>query len=373
MIKTFQAVFNQAKNKGVYGISLVEDPAMEGNFIALSKEQKVEFKTVDEEQRILIGLVLEPNKPIYRNQDGEEFNIIFSEETIKDLSHNFFKQGFQTNSSIEHTSAIEGVSFVESWIVEDSKIDKSANFGFSYPKGSWIATMKVDSDEIWQDYIKSGKVLGFSVDAFVELEEIKLNKHSNMEEQKKFLDTVKDTIIKLLSDKKEEPKEVKVELGSVKSADGQMEFFYDGETPEPGVAVWMLGEDGETRIPVPVGSHELEGGGVLVVSEEGIIGAVEAKADENQEVLTDAPAVAPSQATAADVAAEIKSVLIKYTEDAKAERLEFEKDIKKQLEEMSGKLVEFSKEPASKVIKSVPTVVGNTSRERLTQFLNSRV
>ena len=365
MIKTFNAVFNEAKNKGVYGISLVEDPAMEGNFIALSKDVKVEFKTVDEEQRILMGLVLEPNKPIYRNQDGEEFNIIFSEETIKDLSHNFFKQGFQTNSSIEHTNAIEGVSFVESWIVEDSKIDKSANFGFSYPKGSWIATMKVDSEEIWQDYIKSGKVLGFSVDAFVELEEIKLNKHSNMD--KTILEAIKDipNAIKLALT----PKEKEIKLGSVKSADGNMEFFYDGETPEAGMAVWMLGEDGETRIPVPQGNHELEGGGVLVVSEEGIIGAVEAKADDNAEALTDAPAVAPAQATAADVAAEIKSVLIKYTEDAKAERLEFEADIKKQLEEMSGKLVEFSNEPASEVIKSVPT----QGKKGLTQFLNKHL
>lgn len=371
MIKTFQAVFNQAKNKGVYGISLVEDPAMEGNFIALSKKVKIEFKAVDDEKRILVGMVLEPDKPIYRNQNGEEFNIIFSEKTITDLMYNFQKQGFQTNSSIEHSGSIDGVTFVEQWQVRDEKIDTAVALGLNPKKGSWIAVLKCDNDEIY-DKAKSGEIKGFSIDAFVELEEIKLNKHSNMEEQKKFLDTVKDTIIKLLSDKKEEPKEVKVELGSVKSADGQMEFFYDGETPDAGMAVWMLGEDGETRIPVPVGSHELEGGGVLVVSEEGIIGAVEAKADENQEVLTDAPAVAPSQATAADVAAEIKSVLIKYTEDAKAERLEFEKDIKKQLEEMSGKLVEFSKEPASKVIKSVPTVVGNTSRERLTQFLNNR-
>jgi len=366
MIKTYNAVFNQAKNKGVYGISLVEDPAMEGNFIALSKETKVEFKTVDEEQRILIGLVLEPNKPIYRNQDGEEFNIIFSEDTVKELSHNFFKQGFQTNSSIEHTSAIEGVSFVESWIVEDSKIDKSANFGFSYPKGSWLATMKVDSEEIWEDYVKSGKVLGFSVDAFVELEEIKLNKHSNMD--KTILEAIKDipNAIKLALT----PKETKVELGSVKSADGQMEFFYDGETPEPGMAVWMLGEDGETRIPVPVGSHELEGGGVLVISEEGIIGAVEAKADENQEVLTDTPAVAAPQATAADVAAEIKSVLIKYTEDAKVERLEFEKKLDEKLEEMNGKLVKFSKEPAAEPIKSAPT---QRKAKGLTEFLNNNL
>lgn len=364
MIKTYNAVFNEAKNKGVYGISLVEDPAMEGNFIALSKEAKVEFKTIDEEQRILIGLVLEPNKPIYRNQDGEEFNIVFSEQTVKDLSHNFFKQGFQTNSSIEHSGSIEGVSFVESWIVEDPKIDKSANFGFSYPKGSWLATMKVDSEEIWEDYVKSGKVLGFSVDAFVELQEVQLNKHDKME-VKEVLEAIKDipNAIKLALT----PKEEEVKLGSMKSGDGQMEFFYEGETPEPGMAVWMLDGDSEDRIPLPVGSHELEGGGVLVISEEGIIGAVEAKADDEGAELDATPATAP-QATAADVAAEIKSVLIKYTEDAKAERLEFEKSIKAELETFKGELLEFSKEPAAEVIKSTPT-----QTKGLTQFLNNKL
>ena len=70
-------------------------------------------------------LVLEPNKPIYRNQDGEEFNIVFSEQTIKDLSHNFFKQGYQTNSSIEHGSSIDHITFTESWIVEDPKNDNN--------------------------------------------------------------------------------------------------------------------------------------------------------------------------------------------------------------------------------------------------------
>ena len=174
MIKTYEAIFD-TNNKGVYSVSLVEEPAMEGDFIALSKETKVELKTVDEEQRILIGLVLEPNKDIYRNQGGEEFNLRFSEETIKDLSHNFFKQGYQTNSSIEHADEVTGVSFVESWIVEDSAIDKSANFGFSYPKGSWVATMKVDDESVWKDYVKTGLVKGFSIDGFLTLKEIKLS------------------------------------------------------------------------------------------------------------------------------------------------------------------------------------------------------
>ena len=76
-MKTYQATYNPKLNGGVYSISLVESPAMEGLFIALSKQEEIQLKEV--EQRILMGLVLEPNKPIYRNQNGEEFNIVFNE------------------------------------------------------------------------------------------------------------------------------------------------------------------------------------------------------------------------------------------------------------------------------------------------------
>ncbi len=347
-MKVYEAVFNQAKNKGVYGISLVEEPAMEGEFLALSKQAKIELKTLDEEQRIVIGLVLEPNKKIYRNQGGEEFEIFFSEDTIKDLSHNFFKQGYQTNSSLEHGDSIDGVSFVESWIVLDSQNDKSNALGFSYPKGSWVATMKIDSEEVWQSYVKDGKVKGFSIDAMVTLEEVKLNKQVNMEDQKekKFLDTVKDAIKLALT-----PKEKEIKLGSVKSVDG-MDFMYEGETPEVGAAVWIVAED-ESKIPVPVGEHALEGGGVLVVSEEGIIASVGvAEVEEAPAELTEPTAAEPQAAK--EAVDQIKSILVKFTEEEGAKRLEFEKMINEKLEGFDGKLVEFSNEPAAKKTASVP-------------------
>ena len=366
-MKVYEAVFNQAKNKGVYGISLVEDPAMEGEWIALSKQAKIELKTLDEEQRVIIGLVLEPNKKVYRNQGGEEFEIFFSEDTIKDLSHNFFKQGYQTNSSIEHSgNRVEGVSFVESWIVLDSDNDKSNALGFNYPKGSWLATMKIDSDEVWEGYVKDGKVKGFSIDAFVELQEVKLNKDKQME--KTILEAIKDipNAIKLALN----PKEEEVKLGSVNSVDG-MVFMFDGEAPEAGGAIWIEAE-GE-RIPVPVGDHALEGGATLVVTEEGVIGSIGAAQEEAPAELEEAAAAAPSPvATAADVAAEIKSVLIKYTEDAKAERLEFEKMINEKLKGYEGKLVEFSEQPAEKKTKSAPTPKNGKSKN-LVEFLNNNL
>jgi hypothetical protein len=369
-MKVYEAVFNEAKNKGVWGISLVEDPAMEETFLALSKaDSKIELKTLDEEQRIIVGLVLEPDKKVYRNQGGEEFEMFFSKETVKDLMYNFAKQGYQTNSSIEHSGQrIEGVSFTEMWLVRDEKMDTAISLGLNPKEGSWMAVSKIDSDDVWNDYVKTGKVKGYSIDAFVELQEVKLNKDKQME--KTILEEIKDiskAIMLTLNPAKEE-----VKLGSVNSVDG-MVFMYDGETPEVGAAIYIMDADGETKIPLPVGEYALEGDSNLSVVEEGIIASIGvAEAEAPAELADPAPVAAPSAATAADVAAEIKSVLIKYTEDAKAERLEFEKAIKLELETFKGQLVEFSNKPATTKTVSTPTLRQGTKQNYI-EFLNNKL
>lgn len=368
-MKVYEAVFNEAKNKGVWGISLVEDPAMEETFLALSKaDSKIELKTLDEEQRIIVGLVLEPDKKVYRNQGGEEFEMFFSKETVKDLMYNFAKQGYQTNSSIEHSGQrIEGVSFTEMWLVRDEKMDTAISLGLSPKEGSWMAVSKIDSDDVWNDYVKTGKVKGYSIDAFVELQEVKLNKDKQME--KTILEEIKDiskAIMLTLNPAKEE-----VKLGSVNSVDGTA-LMYDGETPEVGGAVYLMDADGETKIPLPVGEYALEGGGNLSVIEEGIIASIGVAEEEEAPAELAEPVAAPAAATAADVAAEIKSVLIKYTEDAKTERLEFEKAIKLELETFKGQLVEFSNKPAASKTVSAPTLRQGTKQNYI-EFLNNKL
>lgn len=358
-MKTYEAVFNE-ENKGVYGISLVENPAMEGDFIALSKHTDIKLKTVDEEQRILMGLVLEPNKPIYRNQDGEEFNIVFSEQTVKDLSHNFFKQNYQHNSTIEHDNRIEGVTFVESWIVEDSKVDKSANFGFSYPKGSWLATMKVDNDDIWNNYVKTGKVLGFSVDAFVTLKEVKLNNHKM--DVKSITDAIKSGFESFNAELKAE-KEAKIKLGSVNTAEG-IAIMFDGEELTQGATVWVEAE-GE-RVAVPVGEIQLEDGRMLIIAEEGVVSEIreqaqeEAPAEMNQE---------DTKSVAQEISEQIKSVLIKYSEDLDAKFEKFKAEFSKENEELKSKVVELGEQPVSTPKKVVVTDVKLNKKGRLLEKL----
>ena len=374
MIKTYEALFD-TNNKGVYSISLVEDPAMEGDFIALSKENKVELKTVDEEQRILIGLVLEPNKDIYRNQGGEEFNLRFSEETIKDLSHNFFKQGYQTNSSIEHDKEITGVSFVESWIVEDSAIDKSANFGFSYPKGSWVATMKVDDENVWKDYVKTGKVKGFSIDAFLTLKEVKLNKDKQMENNNEiktgFAKLTDDLMVALKLKKSEETVEVKFGSVQVKDAEGAtVDIMFDGEELSVGSAVWVQGE-GEERIALEAGEVPLEDGRTLVIGDDSLVSEIKDGSEEApvEEEMAAEPNV-PNQATI-DA---IKSVLIKYSEESDKKFEDLVKEMvsfKKVNEDLKLEVVELSNQPAAKAIKTVVSQVELNSKGRILDKLRN--
>ena len=367
-MKTYLAKFNPQHNGGVYAISLVENPAMEGLFIALSKDEPIQLKEIDKEKRMLMGLVLEPNKPIYRNQGGEEFNIVFDEQTIEELSHSFFKKGYQGNSTIEHESSqkIEGVTFVESWIVENPEIDKSTNFGFKYPKGSWLATMKVDSETVWQDYVKTGKVQGFSIDALVGLEEVNLKSIINMAKQEE------STLLQLLKDLPNQIatalgiKQAEVKFGSIMTDDGKLKIEYDGEMMMVGGRVWVMAEDG-TEVAVPVGEHLLENGNTLVVKEEGIVDSfIESTTSTPSEETAPAEMAEPKaeqnndEKIANEIGSAIKSILVKYGEqEAKITALETANlNLSKQIEEIG-------KQPASKGIKqpeSVSVALNKTGR-----------
>ena len=150
---------------GVDAISVVESPAIESNFVAL-KSEEIKLAQVDSEKRILMGAVLIPEKPIYRKSGEDEYYIYFSKDTVNKASQLFFKNGNQNNWTLEHNKEIKGLTVVESWIVEDVQKDKSAIYNLSVPVGTWMASVKVEDDGIWNDYVKTGKVKGFSLEGY---------------------------------------------------------------------------------------------------------------------------------------------------------------------------------------------------------------
>ena len=164
-MKLFELILEEDQELfGVQALSLVESPAIQSDWIALGDQKPVLLAEVSKDKQILMGAALIPDKPIYRNMDGEEFYIYFSKETIAKTAEYFFKNNNQSNATLEHETKLQGMTVFESWIVEDPSFDKSKKYGLDVPEGTWMVSMKVDDEDIWNDYVKNNKVFGFSIE-----------------------------------------------------------------------------------------------------------------------------------------------------------------------------------------------------------------
>jgi len=153
------------EESGIEAISIVENPAIEEDFVAL-KSNEIKLAEIDKEKKILMGALLIPNKPIYRNNGEDEYYIYFSKDTVLKASQMYLTKGNQNNSTLEHQHSLSGLSLVESWLVEDEVHDKSRKYGMNVPVGTWMGAVKVNNDEVWNDYVKTGKVKGFSIEGY---------------------------------------------------------------------------------------------------------------------------------------------------------------------------------------------------------------
>lgn len=186
---------------GIQAISVVESPAIEEDFVALKEEARVELKTIDKEKRILMGAALIPNKPIYRRNGEDEYYIYFSQDTVRKASELFFINGNQNKATLEHQMDVQGTSVVESWIIEGEQ-DKSRMYGMNLPVGTWMVSMKILNDELWEGYVKSGKVKGFSIEGYF-VDKVEASKQDPEEEKaEEQLNAIKAIIKKDLRTKK---------------------------------------------------------------------------------------------------------------------------------------------------------------------------
>jgi len=347
---TYKVMFNEEENDGVYAVSLVSDPAIGVQFITLSQQKEIQLATINEEQRILLGAVLIPNQPIYRNQDGHEFNIVFPAETIKQVQQNFSRQGYQNNSTIEHSGTqIEDVTFVETWIKEDEVHDKSVHYGFNEPIGTWFAAMKVNNDEIWNDYVKTGKVKGFSIDGVFDLEQVNLKSEYSMN-LNEIVNAIKDGFasVKLSN----ETEQVEVTMSTMMLKDGVT--VLEAESFEAGVPVFVVAENGD-KVPAPIGEHELEDGRVLVITEEGMIAEIKEMEVEEVEVEE-----APIEMTSENQFAElVKSIVTSMSVE-----------VAKQIEAVR---TELSSQIADVKTSQVEVKASTKAKPEVAQTLNSNV
>jgi hypothetical protein len=152
-------------NMGVYAVSLVSEPAIMVDFVALSKSNLLLARVEDGEKRMLYGPALIPDLPIVRyDGNGEKYFITYSKETIEQTSQEFLKRNLHHNHTIQHQIPVNNLTVVESWVTTGSH-DKSMNYGFELPEGTWMIGVKVDDDNTWQA-VKNGEVKGFSIEGW---------------------------------------------------------------------------------------------------------------------------------------------------------------------------------------------------------------
>ena len=185
-----------------FAISLVEAPAIESDFVALSKEEEDRKQVFLEsnEKHLVYGAALIPDKDIYRNNGEQEFYINFTKESIEKMSQEFMKEYRQYEVKTDHDDIANEVCVVESWLVADSYKDKSNALGITVPEGTWMVAMKVNNIETW-DRIKNGELKGFSVESMISLEEFEKQNDNNMniETNEMFFDKIKSVFKEVLS------------------------------------------------------------------------------------------------------------------------------------------------------------------------------
>ena len=228
--KVYEMQIDEMDNmSGVFAISLVSDPAIEENWVYMSKQKPTNLAQISADKRLLLGPVLVPHKLIPRidEETGEEYDITFTPETIEKAAHLYMQRQMNNNATLEHSTDIQDVSTVESWIIADPENDKSVKFGMSYPKGTWMAMMKVNNPEIWNDFVKTGKIKGFSIEGMLGHELVKASKIQGLSMQE--LDAQDDEAFAA---------EVLVEMKAMLEVElGYNTTGYDQQTQTRGLAV----------------------------------------------------------------------------------------------------------------------------------------
>lgn len=351
-------------NFNVSAISLVEDPAIEVDFVAFSKEKVLtinfeQYSPVNIEQGILVGVAMIPNKMIYRNdQKNGEYYCFASENTVKQICHLYLQNNRQFNTKIHHNEEVSNVPVVESWIVEDPAKDKALVYGFEVPKGTWMVSMKLDNEVVRQG-IKNGELKGISIEGNLLSKQLDKNE---MEKIKKML--------------KLEKNEMKVALEQVKLKDGAI---LEAEKIEANNPAFLVA--GENQVAVVDGNYETEDGSMIISVKDGIIQsvnepqpAVEAPTESPAEV----PAEVPGQPTMDEVITEQpvddNTIIIEALAKQILEIKEMLAKILGEREQMNSELAtikeEFSKvleQPAAASVKS-EKVVNKLSKEELNKL-----
>ncbi len=168
-MQTIELFIKDEDQDGVFAISLVDEPAIESDFLALSKQTNNKFniklKEIDKKRKVVVGYALIPDLKIPRVKDGKEFNIVMSKETVALAAKLYMKNLNLANVTSQHEKPVKGCCVIESWVIEDAKNDKANIYNLD-PKpagGEWVVMMALTDEEYKK--VEDGEYNGFSIEA----------------------------------------------------------------------------------------------------------------------------------------------------------------------------------------------------------------
>lgn len=322
-------------------ISLVKDPAVELTLMKFNKEEIKVHHFSDQEKRIIYAPAMVPNKLIYReNINGEPANVFYTEDTVEKFRDQYFRTQGNSKSNLYHMdNDVDGVDVVESWIVQDPENDKASSMGFkNIPKGTWMIGMKINSNEIWQEHIKTGKIDGLSIESVFLHNLVEGKSEDNELKQKENKTKMKKEISKLIFSA---IKKVAMESELQKYSDGDLEF-YAVDLEEGSI---VTDAEGNALVNAELSQGDVkyktdEIGAISIVAEaEAIVEEVELSEDEVKEDELE-------MADEAEVVAEeVSDEAVEIVESDEVKELkELVGSLEKQVEELNTKLADAEAE-----------------------------
>lgn len=363
---------------GIYATSVVESPAIQSQYIALSEEKRpVKLAEVDKKHQILMGALLIPDKPILRidEKTNKEYHIFFSKDTVRKCAEQLMRLGKHTETTEEHAIELQGNYITEIWLKEDMVHDKSAKYGLDDPIGSLMISLKVPDKAKYTELSESKN--GFSLEGHFDGKLVMSRNEKGATQEETVLNNIKPkTMDKSIKDKVvtflTELVGMDVKLETAMLADG--ETTLEAEVFEAGQPVFIV--NGDERIPLPIGDYKLESEQVLSVIEDGVINAIgeaeeEVESETKQEMETEIQA--PAKKVVETIAKEThfsEAQTAQITEIVKDAVTELSKETEVVTEEVETELsevVEPKKHSPTKEVTKLETVKYATNKRKTTK------
>ena len=283
-IPVFEAILGGADG-GMQRISLVDDPAVCSNFVALAaKAQPVALRVVDEDKQLVRGVVMRADFPIYRvDEEFGEYYLLYKRDTIREMAEKYLVESRQNNVDLMHDGKeVEGVQMVQ-WFIKDTAAGVNPEGFEDISEGSLFAEFHITDPDIWAQ-VKDGTFRGFSLEGLFDLipernegkvdaiaralagKFCKLFKISNMGK----MNRVKELLAKLF-----------VEFASVATDKGVLAWDGD-EDLKAGDNVYVEDAEGN-RSAAPDGDYTTEDGKVIRVADGKVSEIVDREAEVEEE------------------------------------------------------------------------------------------